>query len=71
MKKSRSEKNKGKARKKKGGFFNDEEKKLIEAYERGEFRPVGNQKRAKQVAVKAARRKVLEELAAYDQELEI
>ncbi len=41
---------------KKLGFHNDEEKNLITAYERGEFRPVKDQKRAKQAAVQAARR---------------
>ncbi len=69
MKKSQSGKDKG--REKKRALHDDEEKKLIEAYERGEFRPAKNQKRAKQAAAKAARRKILEELAAYDQELEI
>jgi predicted DNA binding CopG/RHH family protein len=41
---------------KKRGFYDDEEKKLITAYERGEFRPVKNQKGAKQTAAQAARR---------------
>ncbi len=40
---------------KKHGFDN-EEKELIAAYERGEFKPVKDQKRAKQAAVQAARR---------------
>jgi predicted DNA binding CopG/RHH family protein len=36
--------------------FHDEEKKLITAYERGEFKPVKDQRRAKQTAVQAAKR---------------
>ena len=34
----------------------DEEKKLIAAYERGEFRPVKDQKGARRAAVESARR---------------
>ena len=41
---------------KKRGFHDDEEKKLIAAYESGEFRPVKDQKKAKQTAIEAARR---------------
>jgi predicted DNA binding CopG/RHH family protein len=41
---------------KKRGFHDDDEKKLITAYERGEFRPVKDQKQAKHTAVEAARR---------------
>jgi predicted DNA binding CopG/RHH family protein len=41
---------------KKHGFHDDEEKKLITAYERGEFKPVKDQKGAKRTAVQAARR---------------
>ena len=41
---------------KKRGFHDDEEKKLITAYERGEFKPVKDQKGSKQTAVEAARR---------------
>ena len=41
---------------KKRGFYDDEEKKLITAYERGEFKPVKDEKGAKQAAVEAARR---------------
>jgi predicted DNA binding CopG/RHH family protein len=41
---------------KKSEFYDDEEKKLAEAYERGEFKPVKNQRRAKREAVQAARR---------------
>ena len=41
---------------KKRGFHDDDEKKLLAAYERGEFRPVKDQKGAKQTAVEAARR---------------
>ncbi len=41
---------------KKRGFHDDEEKKVIAAYERGEFRPVKDQKGAKQTAVQAAMR---------------
>jgi predicted DNA binding CopG/RHH family protein len=37
-------------------FYDEEEKALITAYERGEFRPVKAQKKAKQAAVDAARR---------------
>jgi predicted DNA binding CopG/RHH family protein len=37
-------------------FHDDEERKLVTAYQRGEFEPVKDQKRAKQTAVKAARR---------------
>jgi predicted DNA binding CopG/RHH family protein len=38
------------------GFFDDEESNLIGAYERDEFRPVTDQQRAKQTAVRSARR---------------
>jgi hypothetical protein len=41
---------------KKRGFYDDEEKKVITAYERGEFRPARDQKAAKQTATHAARR---------------
>ena len=41
---------------KKHEFHDDEEKKMIAAYERGEFKPVKDQKGAKQTAVQAARR---------------
>ncbi len=41
---------------KKREFHDDEERELITAYDRGEFKPVRNQKRAKQAAVQAARR---------------
>ena len=41
---------------KKRKFHDDEEKKLITAYERGEFKPVTDQKRAKRTAVQAAKR---------------
>jgi predicted DNA binding CopG/RHH family protein len=41
---------------KKRGFHDDEEKKLIAAYERGEFKPVKDQKGAKRTAVEAATR---------------
>jgi predicted DNA binding CopG/RHH family protein len=41
---------------KKRAFHDDEERKLITAYERGEFKPVKDQKRAKQAAVQAAQR---------------
>lgn len=44
------------ARMKKRGFHDDEERDLITAYERGEFRPVKEQQEAKQTAVHAARR---------------
>ncbi len=37
-------------------FYDDEERELIAAYERGEFKPVKNQKRAKQILVQAAKR---------------
>ncbi len=37
-------------------FHDDEEGKLITAYERGEFKPVKNQKGAKRAAVQAAER---------------
>lgn len=40
---------------KKSRSHDDEEKKLIAAYERGEFRPVKNQRAAKRTAVRAAR----------------
>jgi predicted DNA binding CopG/RHH family protein len=38
------------------GFHNYEERDLITAYERGEFRPVKDQQAAKQAAMQAARR---------------
>jgi predicted DNA binding CopG/RHH family protein len=38
------------------GFQDDEERDLINAYQSGEFRPVEDQKAAKQTAVQAARR---------------
>jgi len=41
---------------KRRGFHDDEERDLITAYERDEFRPVEDQHRAKQAAVQAARR---------------
>jgi len=41
---------------KRRGFYDDEERDLITAYERGEFRPVTDQQRAKNSAVEAARR---------------
>jgi predicted DNA binding CopG/RHH family protein len=41
---------------KKQAFFDDEESDLISAYERGEFRPVKNQKAARRTAVEAAKR---------------
>lgn len=37
-------------------FHDDDEKRLVAAYERGEFKPVKDQKGAKQTAVEAARR---------------
>jgi predicted DNA binding CopG/RHH family protein len=37
-------------------FHDEEEKALIAAYERGEFRPVKAQKKVKQAAIDAARR---------------
>lgn len=40
----------------KRGFQDDEERDLITAYERGEFKPVQDQQRAKQTAVQAAGR---------------
>jgi predicted DNA binding CopG/RHH family protein len=40
----------------KQGFYDDEEKKLAKAYDRGEFKPVKDQKGAKRNAVQAARR---------------
>ena len=40
----------------KRGFFDSEEKELIEAWEKGEFRPVRNQAAAKRAAVSAAKR---------------
>jgi hypothetical protein len=60
-----------KTRKKKQALHDDQEKELVAAHEGGEASPVKHQKRAKQAALKAARRKTLEEFAAYDQELEI
>jgi predicted DNA binding CopG/RHH family protein len=44
------------ARMKKRGFHDDEERDLITAYERSEFRPVKEQQEAKQTAVHAAGR---------------
>ena len=44
------------ARMRRRGFHDDEEKDLITAYESGEFRPVKDQQAAKQTAVQAARR---------------
>ena len=41
---------------KKRGFLDDEERDLITAYERGEFRPVKDQQTAKQTALQAASR---------------
>jgi len=41
---------------KKRDFHDDEEKELIAAYERGEFRPVKDQKKATRAAVQAAKR---------------
>ena len=41
---------------KKREFHDDEERKLITAYKRGEFKPVKDQKKAKQAAVQAAKR---------------
>lgn len=41
---------------KKRDFHDDEEKELISAYERGDFRPVKEQKKAKRAAVQAAKR---------------
>ena len=40
---------------KKREFHNGEDEKLVAAYERGEFKPVKNQKAAKRTAVRAAR----------------
>jgi predicted DNA binding CopG/RHH family protein len=37
-------------------FYDEEEKKMISAYERGEFKPVKGQKAAKAAAMDAARR---------------
>jgi predicted DNA binding CopG/RHH family protein len=37
-------------------FHDDEERKLITAYERGKFKPVKDQKKAKQAAAQTARR---------------
>jgi predicted DNA binding CopG/RHH family protein len=41
---------------KKPEFHDEEEKKLVTAYERGEFKPVKDQARAKRTAVQAAKR---------------
>ena len=41
---------------KKRGFYDDEEKNLIGAYERGEFKPAKNQKAAKRQAEETAQR---------------
>ncbi len=38
------------------GFYDDEERDLITAYERGEFSPVTDQQEAKLTAVQAAKR---------------
>src|SRR4029077_3998235 len=46
----------GRARMKKRGFHDDEERDLITAYESGEFRPVKDQQTAKQTAAQAAKR---------------
>ncbi len=40
----------------KRAWSDDEEKNVIAAYERGEFKPVKDQKRAKRTAAEAARR---------------
>ncbi len=42
---------------KKREFHDEEEKKLITAYEGGEFKPVKDQKTEKRLAVTAARRR--------------
>src|SRR5438105_564027 len=47
---------KRRARMKKCGFYDDEEKDMIAAYESGEFKPVKDQQTAKQTAVQAGRR---------------
>jgi predicted DNA binding CopG/RHH family protein len=41
---------------KKQEFYDDEEKQVITAYERGEFKPVKDQKKAKRTAIQAAKR---------------
>ncbi len=41
---------------KKRDLHGEEEKELVAAYERGEFRPVKDQKKAKRTAVQAAKR---------------
>jgi predicted DNA binding CopG/RHH family protein len=41
---------------KKRDFYDEDEQSVITAYERGEFRPVKDQGKAKQEAVQAARR---------------
>jgi predicted DNA binding CopG/RHH family protein len=41
---------------KKPVYYDDEEKDLVRAYQRGEFKPVKNQRNAKQAALDAARR---------------
>ena len=41
---------------KKREFHDDEERRLVTAYERGEFKPVKDQKGAKRTAVQAAKR---------------
>ena len=51
------------ARMRRRGFHDDEEKDLITAYESGEFRPVKDQQAAKQTAVQAARRYLRERCA--------
>ncbi|MBE7540847.1 MAG: hypothetical protein M9913_01000 [Bryobacteraceae bacterium] len=40
----------------KDGFMDEEERELIAAYSRGEFRPVAEQEAEKKAAVEAARR---------------
>ena len=37
-------------------FYDDEEKELVAAYERGEFKPVKDQEKVKQMLVQAAKR---------------
>lgn len=41
---------------KKREFYDEEEKRLVTAYERGELRPARDQKKAKREAVQAAKR---------------
>jgi predicted DNA binding CopG/RHH family protein len=54
--KATRESKKGGVLMKKRDFSDEEERKVISAYERGEFRPVKDQKTAKETAVHAARR---------------